>query len=200
MTRKIQHRRGLEANIVALDEGELGFTTDTKKLFIGTAAGNKEFLTQASLEALNLAKADFETLAAEYELDKVNIDKIPGIQQDIIDKGIVESGYLEGAGYYKKYGDGTMDVWNRADMVGVYHTGDNATFTIPLPDGFIIEPVVVATASIYNGSADFASFRASAHLNGVNLGNFYGHVHIDLATEPVYYIAVNYQAQGKWVE
>ena len=50
MTRKIQHRRGLEANIVALDEGELGFTTDTKKLFVGTAAGNKELLTEDSVE------------------------------------------------------------------------------------------------------------------------------------------------------
>lgn len=42
MARKvlIQIRRGLEANIGTLEAGELGFCTDTEKLYIGTASGN----------------------------------------------------------------------------------------------------------------------------------------------------------------
>lgn len=198
MTRKIQHRRGLEANIVALDEGEIGFTTDTKKLFIGTAAGNKEFLTQASLEALNLAKADFETLAEEYALDKVNIDKIPGIEQDIINKAIVASGGTAETGFYQKFGDGTMEVWGRADIVGTFNTGDNATYTIPFVEDFITEPSVLPVAAAYDGESAFSSFRVQAHMNGVNVNNFYGHVHVDWASVPIYYIALNYNAKGRW--
>lgn len=42
MARKvlIQIFRGLEANIGTLSVGELGFCTDTKKLYIGTTSGN----------------------------------------------------------------------------------------------------------------------------------------------------------------
>lgn len=42
MARKvlISIRKGLEVNLPVLADGELGFTTDTKKLYIGTATGN----------------------------------------------------------------------------------------------------------------------------------------------------------------
>jgi lysophospholipase L1-like esterase len=39
---KIQFKRGLEANLPVLAEGEPGFTTDSEKLFIGSTAGNVE--------------------------------------------------------------------------------------------------------------------------------------------------------------
>ena len=42
MSNKIKVYRGLEATIPTLDEGELGYTTDSKKVFIGTDDGNKE--------------------------------------------------------------------------------------------------------------------------------------------------------------
>jgi hypothetical protein len=38
--RKIRLRRGLEANLPTLDVGEPGFTTDTKKMYIGSSTGN----------------------------------------------------------------------------------------------------------------------------------------------------------------
>lgn len=40
MATKIQIRRGLEADLPALSVGELGFTTDTHLLYIGTSTGN----------------------------------------------------------------------------------------------------------------------------------------------------------------
>lgn len=43
MTKRILIRRGLRSQIPNLSEGELGFTTDTKELFIGTSVGNKLF-------------------------------------------------------------------------------------------------------------------------------------------------------------
>jgi hypothetical protein len=39
---KIQFKRGQEANLPVLAEGEPGFTTDSEKLFIGSAVGNVE--------------------------------------------------------------------------------------------------------------------------------------------------------------
>ena len=198
MTRKIQHRRGLEVNIVALDEGEIGFTTDTKKLFVGTAAGNKEFLTEAALDELNTAKDDFRTLEADYALDKPDIDKIPQIQEDILGHGIIESGYIGGSGFYKKFGDGSMEVWGKQVITGAFNTGDDASFTMGFMDGFIEPPVVIPVASAYRGSASFDGFRVSIHLNGINTGNFFGHVHIDFAESVIGSIDVNYMIKGRW--
>lgn len=200
MTRKIQHRRGLEANIVALDEGEIGFTTDTKKLFVGTAAGNKEFLTEAALDELNTAKDDFRTLESDYALDKPDIDKIPQIQEDIMSRGIIESGYIGGSGFYQKFGDGSMEIWGKQVITGAFNTGDDASFTMPFMSGFIEPPVVIPVASAYHGSAAFDGFRVSIHLNGINTVNFFGHVHIDYAESIIGSIDVNYMIKGRWRE
>lgn len=43
MAKKIQVKRGAEVHLPALDVAELGFTIDTKKMFIGSADGNVEF-------------------------------------------------------------------------------------------------------------------------------------------------------------
>ncbi|MDP4268207.1 MAG: hypothetical protein Q8880_12330 [Bacteroidota bacterium] len=40
MSTKIQLKRGLEKDLPTLSEGELGFTTDTWKLFVGSSNGN----------------------------------------------------------------------------------------------------------------------------------------------------------------
>jgi len=40
MSKKIQIKRGLKVGLPTLNEGELGYATDTKELFIGTASGN----------------------------------------------------------------------------------------------------------------------------------------------------------------
>lgn len=40
MANKIQQRRGLKSAIPTLSSGELGYTTDTRELFIGTGSGN----------------------------------------------------------------------------------------------------------------------------------------------------------------
>lgn len=49
MSIKLQLRRGLEVNLPSLAEGEPGFCTDTYKLFIGSAAGNKGIAMLAGL-------------------------------------------------------------------------------------------------------------------------------------------------------
>lgn len=61
MARKvlIQVRRGLETNIGALAVGELGFCTDTEKLYIGTSAGN--VLLVAAQTAGDMLKSIYDT-------------------------------------------------------------------------------------------------------------------------------------------
>ena len=61
MARKvlIQIYRGLEMNIGTLNPGELGFCTDTQKLYIGTAAGN--VLLVAAQTAGDMLKSIYDT-------------------------------------------------------------------------------------------------------------------------------------------
>lgn len=42
MAGKLKLRRGIQNHLPALEEGELVFTTDTKRLYVGTNTGNKE--------------------------------------------------------------------------------------------------------------------------------------------------------------
>lgn len=49
MARKIQVKRGIEANLPQLDAGEIGFTTDTKRAFIGALDENVELTTNKKL-------------------------------------------------------------------------------------------------------------------------------------------------------
>lgn len=58
MANKIQVKRGVEANIPILDVGEPAFTTDTKKLFIGTDTGNMELATKQQINNLDAEKVD----------------------------------------------------------------------------------------------------------------------------------------------
>lgn len=58
MSRKIQLKRGLKAGLPTLDAAEIGFTTDTKEVFIGTGAGNVQIKT---VDALQVALSDETT-------------------------------------------------------------------------------------------------------------------------------------------
>jgi len=64
MANKIQIRRGLETNLPTLDVGEVAFTTDSHKFFIGTSGSNIEF-RQAS---------DFVEIAGDTMTGALTID------------------------------------------------------------------------------------------------------------------------------
>jgi len=64
MANKIQIRRGLETNLPTLDVGEVAFTTDSYKFFIGTSGSNIEF-RQAS---------DFVDIAGDTMTGALTID------------------------------------------------------------------------------------------------------------------------------
>lgn len=58
MAKRLRLLRGLEANVPVLLEGELGYTTDTKKLYIGSSTGNIELGKAQDLLSAIAAKAD----------------------------------------------------------------------------------------------------------------------------------------------
>lgn len=55
MGRKLQIKRGLQADIPILSEGEFGLTTDQKKLYIGAPGGNVRLATEADISAVNVS-------------------------------------------------------------------------------------------------------------------------------------------------
>lgn len=68
MARKIQHKRGLEKDLPQLAVAEIGFTTDTKKPFIGSDDGNIEIAKAEDVEYyVTHLQADYD-----MKIDNVN--------------------------------------------------------------------------------------------------------------------------------
>ncbi|MBM7868887.1 hypothetical protein JOC70_000356 [Clostridium pascui] len=57
---KIRIRRGIESKLPLLDEGEFGFTTDTKKLYIGTSSGNQLLINTSDVSG-DMFKGIYDT-------------------------------------------------------------------------------------------------------------------------------------------
>lgn len=71
MARKIQHKRGLKQNLPQLDNAELGFTTDTKEIYIGSEEGNQKV---AMYEDVESAVEDVHTHNNKEVLDGLTDD------------------------------------------------------------------------------------------------------------------------------
>ena len=114
-------------------------------------------------------------------------------------RSIVESGGNETDGYYTKYGNGDVEFWGVIPLNGTFSTGSSASFTknLPVNCSFPLKGVVL-TASMYDGAGGFQDYRASAHLNGSNTNNFFGHAYVEFASSVQNYIGVHYEAKGKW--
>lgn len=121
-------------------------------------------------------------------------------QEKILDsRTIVEYGGNDTDGYYVKYGNGDVDFWGVIPLNGTFGTGNAASFTKTLPVNCLY-PLkgVILTASMYDGASGFQAYRVSAHLNGTNTNNFFGHAFVEYAASAQNYIGVHYEAHGKW--
>lgn len=89
MATKIKIRRGLEADLPALDVGEMGFTTDTKKLYIGSATGNVLLNAGGSELALPQLYNLWEKSASDnpYRKNFVYTDPLSSTLQNLISSG-----------------------------------------------------------------------------------------------------------------
>ncbi len=74
MANKIQVKRGLKANIPALNVGEPGFTTDTKEFFIGSVSGNVQLAKQVDLSAHMADMANRGLGAASRNIDNIDLN------------------------------------------------------------------------------------------------------------------------------
>ena len=82
MTKKIKIKRGLEAALPPLDVGEPGFTTDSKKLFVGSDAGNIEIVGGGgNTEIEALVEVTWQELKDKRDAGEL----IPGAQYRITD-------------------------------------------------------------------------------------------------------------------
>lgn len=71
MTRKIKLKRGPKTQLPALDVAEMGFTTDTKQTYIGSATGNVELAKQETVDGLTTQLADKSKY--ENQIDYVDL-------------------------------------------------------------------------------------------------------------------------------
>lgn len=70
MSRKLQVKRGKEANLPTLAEGEFGFLTDKKKLYIGSDSGNVKISTgDAGLPVVNITSTDGIAYTGELPIE-----------------------------------------------------------------------------------------------------------------------------------
>ena len=83
MTKKIKIKRGLEAALPTLQEGEPGFTTDSKKLFVGSDTGNIEIggIGGGNIEIEALVEVTWQELKDKRDAGEL----IPGAQYRITD-------------------------------------------------------------------------------------------------------------------
>jgi len=150
-----------------------------------TGVTRQEALYRVKLVGVTLTT--IETVASAVD----NIDTLK-------ERAIVESGGNATDGYYRKYGNGDMEVWGTKAILDTFTTGNGKAYTINFVSAFIEPPEVNPSASAYDGSGSFTDFRASAHLNGINAGNFFGHVFCQYAASALGAITLHYKASGKW--
>lgn len=148
MSIKIQHKRGLETNLPTLSEAEIGFTTDSKKLFIGSANGNIELAKKADVDS-QLADIEnkFESTAAQ-------------------ESAVLGAELLDATGW-------TADGWTGDFATGFTHTpGNVSALSRALPSTgtktYLVEfdtnaalPTQTLTVSI-GGSAAFDLYRGTS--------------------------------------
>jgi hypothetical protein len=137
MAVKIKIKRGLVANLPTLDTGELAYTTDTKKLYIGTAGGNE------MLNAGGGTNADTLDGRHLYELDQYNMFRSAKDSNGIFTQ-------ID----YKRY-DGTL--FARSVLSGgTSPSYTTRTVTYYDTDGTTVLDTVVYTIS-YDGDGDVSS-------------------------------------------
>ena len=77
LSKSIRQYRGLEKDLPILEEGRIAFTTDTKKIFIGGANGNVEFLNKDRIdEIVALLNLDIDSVSDDIEAIGDSIDEI----------------------------------------------------------------------------------------------------------------------------
>jgi hypothetical protein len=148
---KIKVKRGEEANLPTFDEGEPGFTTDTKRVFFGSNEGNIELAKKESVDSIEIeltGKASVKKVngfinIAEYDAvgDGVTSDQT-AIVAAIADAKTKGMGLYWGAGTY-------LSIDNIPDFHNVKHLGEGVIKRGS--DLYAITPTLSDTNILYTG-------------------------------------------------
>lgn len=200
-----QNRNDLVAAELIKNGGGSGIDTLQFKIIKGTSTSGTAVDPTLMQQDVNAAGVTRQEGLYRVKLAGVTITTIERVADvinnfDSLDaRIIVESSGNETDGYYTKYGNGDVEFWGLIPLSGTFGTGSAASFTKNLPVT-CLHPLkgVVLTASMYDGVGGFQDYRASAHLNGTNTNNFFGHAFVECASSPQNYIGIHYNAKGRW--
>lgn len=204
-----QKRNDLIVAELVKNGGGSGVDTLQFKILKGTSTGGIPVDPTLVQQDVNAAGVTCQEALYRLKLDGVTLTTIEPVASLIgsmaslaaalDNRSIVESGGNETDGYYTKYGNGDVEFWGVMPLSGTFSTGSAPAFTKSLPITCLF-PLkgVVLTASMYDGAGGFQDYRASAHLNGSNTNNFFGHAFVEYASSAQNYIGVHYRAKGKW--
>lgn len=100
MSRKIRIKRGVKADIPALDIAELGFTTDTEEVYVGNSGGNVKVVTQPDLDVVNQQLADMVVNVKGFQSEVIDGDWAYAFQAAVDSLGNVGGTVFAPAGEY----------------------------------------------------------------------------------------------------
>ena len=203
-----QKRNDLVVAELVKSGGGVGIDTLQFKIIKGTSTSGIPVDPILVQQDVNAAGVTCQEALFRVKLDGVTITTIEAVASLIgnaaslaaalDNRSIVASGGNATDGYYRKYGNGDMEVWGTKAVLDTFVTGSGAPFNVTLAAAFIEPPQVNVSASAYDGSGTFTDYRASAHLNGVNSGSFFGHVFCQYAASALGAIMLHYKTTGKW--
>ena len=130
---KILLRRGLRSEISAstLDAGELGYTTDSKQLYVGTSASVDEIIFDPFANAQSIVQTFLNQHTAEpgLEIDEDliirSISDVPALLTAMTNYGVITAGAFVNAKVYKIKTVGTTDY----TLIGASANTVGTTFT-----------------------------------------------------------------------
>ena len=130
---KILLRRGLRSEISAstLDAGELGYTTDSKQLYVGTSASVDEIIFDPFANAQSIVQTFLNQHTAEpgLEIDEDliirSISDVPALITAMTTYGVITAGAFVNAKVYKIKTVGTTDF----TLIGAADNNIGTTFT-----------------------------------------------------------------------
>jgi hypothetical protein len=97
MSQILKIRRGAEVDIPSLNFGELGFTTNTKKLFIGNGVGNILLAKSSSIDIQKTIENDYNANASEFlmvsTIDRIVQITLPISPENYDRVAILDTGY-----------------------------------------------------------------------------------------------------------
>lgn len=78
--KKLQIRRGAKSNLPTLSEGELGYCTDTKEVYVGSGSGNTQLAKQTDVQNKAVTINKIATLGTSWTVKTGYVQQVVAVQ------------------------------------------------------------------------------------------------------------------------